>query len=103
MLNRIKAACKAGRIRWRNHALERMMERGISRRQIKEVLLNGEVIASYQDDNPFPSLLMDGRLENNVLHVVVAFDENELCCYVITAYRPDIDHFEKDMKTRRKS
>lgn len=41
MLNRIKAACKAGQIHWRNHALERMMERGISRKRVKAVLMEG--------------------------------------------------------------
>jgi len=86
-----------------SHALERMMERGIRRQQVKQVLMQGEVIASYQDDHPFPSLLLDGRMEGDVLHVVVAFDEAESYCYVITAYRPDLEHFEDDLKTRRKS
>jgi hypothetical protein len=31
MLGKIKAACAEGRVQWRNHSLERMMERGISR------------------------------------------------------------------------
>lgn len=103
MLEQIRTACSEGRVQWRNHALERMMERGISRKQVKETLLQGEMIASYQDDNPFPSLLLDGRLGDDVLHVVVAFDEAESYCYVITAYTPDLEHFENDLKTRRKS
>jgi len=103
MLDKIKAACAAGRVHWRRHALERMMERGISRKWVKSVLMKGEVIASYQDDSPFPGLLVDGRLNDEVLHVVVAFDEIESCCYIITAYRPDLEHFEGDLKTRRKS
>jgi len=80
-----------------------MMERGITRKRVKAALMQGEVIASYQNDNPFPSLLIDGRLENDVLHVVVAFDEVESCCYIITAYSPDLEHFENDLKTRRES
>jgi len=40
-------------------------------------------------------------LEDDVLHVVVAFDEVESCCYIITAYSPDMEHFESDLKTRR--
>lgn len=103
MLDKIKIACSEGRIQWRRHALERMMERGISRERVKAVLMHGEVVASYQDDSPFPRLLIDGRLEDDVLHVVVAFDGIESCCYVITAYRPDLEHFENDLKTRRKS
>jgi len=103
MLEKIKSACAEGRIQWRSHALERMMERGISRQQVKQVLMKGEMVASYLDDQPFPSLLIDGRLEDDVLHVVVAFDETESYCYVITAYRLDMEHFESDLKTRRTS
>jgi len=103
MLEGIQAACAEGRVQWRSHALERMMERGITRQRVKQVLMEGEVIASYLDDSPFPSLLLDGRLEDDVLHVVVAFDDGESYCYIITAYRPDIEHFENDLKTRRKS
>jgi len=36
-----------GNIEWHRHALERMMERGISRREVKDVLLTGEVIEEY--------------------------------------------------------
>ena len=104
MLNNIQAACAESRVQWRSHALERMMERGISRQQVKQVVMQGEVIASYQDDTPFPSMLMmDGRPGDEVLHVVVAFDAAKSYCYVITAYRPDLEHFESDFKTRRKS
>jgi hypothetical protein len=59
--------------------------------------------ARYEGCPPFPSLLIDGRLKDDVLHVVVAFDDIESCCYVITAYKPDLEHFENDLKTRRKS
>jgi len=103
MLEKIKTACAEGRIQWRTHALERMMERGISRWQVKQALMNGEVITSYQDNSPYPSLLLDSRIGEDVLHVVVAFDEAASYCYVITVYRPDLEHFEKDLKTRRKS
>ncbi|MBL4775572.1 MAG: DUF4258 domain-containing protein [Mariprofundus sp.] len=39
MLDEIKTACSEGRIQWRRHALERMMERGISRERVKAVLM----------------------------------------------------------------
>jgi len=77
-----------------------MMERGISRRQVKKGLDGkGEVIDSYQDDRPYPSLLLDGRPGQETLRVVAAFDQAEGCS-VITAYRPDREHFESDLKTR---
>jgi len=34
----------AGRILWKKHALERMMERGISRAQVKQAISQGSII-----------------------------------------------------------
>ena len=38
-------------------------------------------------------------VNNKILHVVVGTNEEEL--YIITAYFPNSDKFESDMKTRR--
>jgi len=95
-------AVKKGYIEWQRHALERMMERGISREMVKEVLLHGEVIEDYPDDKPYPSALLLGRVKKQPLHVVAAFDSLTGWCFVITAYKPDLEHFESDYKTRRK-
>ncbi len=78
-----------------------MMERGISRESVKNVLLDGEVIENYADDKPYPSALSLGRQEGKPLHVVAAFDENDGVCFVITAYHPDLEHVEPDYRTRR--
>jgi len=32
--------------------------------------------------------------------VVVAFNESESYCYVITAYRPDLERFENDLPVK---
>ena len=34
--------------------------------------------------------------------MVAAYDEVNHYSYIITAYKPDLDHFEEDLKTRRK-
>ncbi len=36
------------------------------------------------------------------LHVVAALDERIPKVFIITAYEPDLEHFEPDFKTRRK-
>jgi len=41
MLEKIQTACAEGRVQWRTHALERMMDRGISRKRVKAVLIEG--------------------------------------------------------------
>lgn len=98
----LKIAIKNGYLEWQRHAFERMMERGISRESVKAVLLTGEIIEEYPDNKPYPSALFFGRIRGNPLHVVAAFDYKSNYCFIITAYKPDLEHFESDYKTRRK-
>ncbi len=91
-----------GRISWKRHALERILERNILRKDVTDVLQNGEVIEEYPDDHPFPSILIYGKSDEKPLHVVVSIDTVNKWCYIITVYRPDLKHFESDYKTRKK-
>ena len=98
---KLKSAVINGKIEWQRHALERLMERGISREAIKNVLLSGEVIEDCEDYFPYPGALIFGWYKKDPLHVVVALDHDNAQCYIITAYVPDLEHFEPDFKTRR--
>ena len=91
-----------GRIFWQRNSLERMLERGISRKDVINVLSLGEIIESYSTDQPYPSVLMLGFVNEDPIHVVVALNNNSDRCYVITAYKPDSRHFESDFRTRKK-
>lgn len=90
-----------GRIHWHQHALERFLERGISRSEVVSAIMNGEVIEVYPKDRPYPSALIL-YIEVEPLHVVVAADPIARICHVITAYRPDLEYFEPDFRSRRK-
>ena len=90
------------RLVWRRHALERMLSRNISRDNVKKVLKKAEIIEDYYEDRPFPSALFFGYAEERVLHVIAALDKEEELIYVVTAYEPDIRHFQVDMRTRKK-
>lgn len=57
---RLREAVENGRIEWQRHALERMLERGVSRRDVFSTLLSGEQIEDYPHDRPFPSVLFLG-------------------------------------------
>lgn len=100
--DKLKIAIENGNIEWQKHAFERMMERIISREVVKEVLLSGEIIEDYPDDQPYPSALFLGWFEEKPFHVIAAIDSHNIRCFVITAYRPDSEHFKSDYKTRRK-
>ena len=90
-----------GQINWQAHSLARMLERGISRDEVKKVILSGEIIEEYPNDYPFPSCLMF-YTDIKSLHVVLSIDETHHAAYIITAYQPDLNHFEADLKTRLK-
>jgi predicted ribosome-associated RNA-binding protein Tma20 len=85
------------------HAIKQMFQRRISRDQVKCVLADGEVIAAYPNDHPFPSYLLLGYVESQrPLHVVAAHDSDSETVYVITAYEPDSSIWNQDFRARRK-
>jgi len=99
----LKKCVSTNSIEWRKHVFERMLERDISRNDVKEVLLYGELINNYPKDKPFPSALFFKLVNSRPLHVVAAVDSNKEKLFIITAYEPSLEIFKKDFKTRRKS
>lgn len=99
-INTIKGLIKAGKIRWTNHIMVRLLQRNISQDDVEKALLNGEIIEEYENDYPYPSCLVYGiNLKDEVLHIVCGSNEEEL--WIITAYYPNNIEWEKDMKTRK--
>ncbi len=86
---------------FRVHAIQRMFERKIDENDIRLILKEGEVIAEYADDKPFPSQLLLGFARNRPLHVVVARNRMDTEVIVITVYEPDLERWESDFKRRR--
>ena len=87
-------------IKWAKHCFERMQERDISINDVESCLQTGEIIEDYPDDFPHPSCLIFGYTkENKVLHLVVGSNGDTI--FFITAYYPDTNKFETDLKTRK--
>jgi hypothetical protein len=78
-----------------------MFERAIQRDAVKAVIMEGESIAEYPEDTPYPSLLMLGFYNDTALHVVVSRDSETENCYVVTVYQPDPELWEAGFRTRR--
>lgn len=97
----IREAVRHGRVEWQRHALERMVQRQIARAEALSVLLNGERIEDYPEDQPLPSALFLGWHGERPLHVVAAFDADRETVAVVTVYEPSLEHFEADFRTRR--
>lgn len=83
------------------HAMQRMYERGFDPHNIALAISAGEVIVSYPDDRPFPSVLLLGVVEATPIHVVVAKDGTTGDCYVVTVYVPDPLRWTEDFRIRR--
>ena len=73
-----------------------MMERSISRSNVISVIHTGEIIEDYPEDFPLPSCLILGIVNKNP----ITQDEKEIV--IISVYRPDLNKFEPDFRTRRK-
>lgn len=84
---------------WTRHCLNRINQRNILISDVKKVISDGEIIEYYYDDYPYPSCLIIGKSNNRVIHVVCGMNNNLV--YMITAYHPDSEEWEEDMKTRR--
>lgn len=101
-LAKLRKALSGGNIQWERHVLERIVLRNISRNGVLEILRSGDCIEDYPNDFPFPSALFLDWHQDKPLHVVAALDESVPEVHVITAYEPDLEHFEPDFRTRRK-
>lgn len=99
-IEELQELCKNSKIKWSAHCLERMQERDISRQDVKKCIESGEIIEDYPEDFPHPSCLIFGHTVNNtIIHVVVGKDEEYI--YIITAYFPNLEKFQSDLKTRK--
>ena len=100
ILKTIQERCSTHKLRWTNHILLRLFQRGISIDDVTYVLETGEIIEHYPEDYPHPSYLIFGvTVKNAWLHVVCGISIDVL--YLITAYYPDPERWETDGKTRK--
>ena len=100
MTKKFEADCR--RITYRIHAVRQMFQRHISEQDVRAVLMTGDVIEDYPDDNPYPSCLVFKNMKSRPLHVVVAYNNVDREAIVITAYEPDPGVWEKDFRRRKK-
>ncbi len=100
----IKEITRKENIFFRKHALLRMQKRQITVEEVKEALLNGEVIEVYPNDTPLPSKLILGWTNRKrPLHIVTAIDKEQKAIWIITVYEPSLELWTSDFKQRRKS
>jgi len=78
-----------------------MFERGLDTECILQAIEHGELISDYPDDNPYPSCLLLYFSDTKPVHVLVARNEKDYACYVVTAYIPDRKLWSDNFKVRK--
>jgi len=100
-LKDIKKAIHTKKIRITDHADEEAHDENISYNEIFLSVYNGEIIEYYPKDRPYPSCLIYGEnFQNEPVHSVWAFNEENGWAVLITVYRPDPVRW-KDFRKRR--
>ena len=82
------------------HSFRRMFEREISPEDVLEIVREGEIIKEYPEDKPYPSFLILSFVKNRPVHVVVARNDNDELCFVVTVYEPDKSMWSNDFKNK---
>lgn len=97
----IQTLCAEGSIRWTNHILVRLLQRGIAIKDIKHAILCGKIIEEYPNDYPHPSCLILGiSIKEQYIHIVCGIADNEL--WLITAYYPNPEEWSSAFNKRRR-
>ena len=86
---------------FRVHAVRRMAERHITTEDVRDVVMNGEVIRDYPDDMPYPSRLILGWRRQRPLHVVAADNHDAEETIIITVYEPDPGQWAPDFRSKK--
>ena len=87
----IQQSVRFGDYFWRQHAVERSIERDIEETEVSEVILNGRIIEEYPDDKYGPSCLIYGRTKRGrPIHVQCSLPPE---IWIITVYEPDPDQW----------
>ena len=101
--DKITSCAKEDKIAFKKHALNRMQERKILADDVRDIILNGEIIEEYQDDWPLPSCLVLGNdKKQRALHTVIAVADNYEMLWIITVYEPTSFEWEKGFKVRKR-
>jgi hypothetical protein len=89
------------RIIFRVHAIQRMFERQILVKNVRQALQTGEMIEDYSGDMPAPGGLVLGKHGQRPIHVVMAESPEEHELVVITVYEPDPSQWKPGFRHRK--
>ncbi len=89
------------KLTYKLHSIEQMFKRSITQVEVEAVSRQGEIIAEYPKDKPYPSVLRFDFVNGRPIHIVFAQDELGEC-FIVTAYEPSVFLWEADFKTKKR-
>lgn len=99
----IIGSIRNNRIRITDHAYEESISDGLDFNGIFFSVFSGEVIEIYDDDRPYPSVLICGKdFSERYIHTVWAYNKLNKYSVLITVYRPDPERWSEDLRRRKK-
>lgn len=89
------------KVHWTYHVNMRLRGRHISRDEVFEATESYEIIESNPEDKYLPSYLVWAMSDRGAFHVLFAVDVEGDNVRIVTAYRPNPDEWESDLKSRK--
>ena len=100
-LKLIKSCVRHRKIRWTYHVNMRLKSRFIPREAILSSVGTYEIIEEYLKDKYLPSYLIYAEYKGQIIHIQIATDLENDNITIVTVYKPTLDKWKKDFKTRR--
>ena len=105
LLDQIKALVERREVRVSAHGYDELAEDGILVRDVLHGIAQAELVREYPDYQKGPCvLILQWDAQRQPIHVVWGIPKGaESPAVLVTAYRPDLDLWEPDYKTRKRS
>ncbi|MGE0082927.1 MAG: DUF4258 domain-containing protein [Desulfococcaceae bacterium] len=104
-LDVISQCFDSDKILYSYHARKEMFEEEfgiITDGEVYEAVSRGEVIETYSDDMPYPSVLVFGTTNvKRPLHVVCAYNAEDTQLIIITVYQPSPDKWDNYRRRKK--
>ncbi len=90
------------KILWSLHAVKKLRVESLRKIEVENSLKEGIIIEDYpMEGRPLPDCLALGFIGAEPVHSVVAIDRDFDRILIVTVYRPSVERWENDWKTRK--
>jgi hypothetical protein len=90
------------KISWSLHAVKKLRVEGLRKRDVEVSLKECIIVEDYaMEGRPLPGCLILGFIDSDTLHAVIAIDRDFDRIFVITVYKPSLERWKDDWKTRK--